>query len=371
MKLTRRLLSYLNRVFDKDPVQFLALRLSYTGGTMSWSIEDAVLRTTVHGGVGHNLEVDLSQYTVATLANYLAMQPGYSILALDTSDLAQLSARVLLDGGADIASSNGDHLYGYTSILFSYLEAMASELALARIQLGEMLKQMSTKTAEETWLDELGGYYGVPRLAGEVDASYGPRIIAEVLRPRGNNVAIALAIKAYTGQDSTVVDVVEYTSGAATFNGAVNFSGGITYSGGGLGTPRYGLFDVRYGYDLINGAGDINTFAATVRDLIGRLRDAGTHLRALTLTGSVMNDDADPPTDGVMTLAAGVSLTDTMDAPTEASVMNADAQFADSLTAPGDTSGLGLDVSYNYVYDGFRSYDGAITYSGTVISETL
>src|SRR3546814_4396237 len=84
---------------------------------------------------------------------------------------------------------------------------------------------MSTKTAQGEWLDELGGYYGVPRIQGENDASYGPRIIAEVLRPRGNNVAMEAAIKVYTGQDAKVTDVTLYGDPFPRYDATIRYDG--------------------------------------------------------------------------------------------------------------------------------------------------
>src|SRR3546814_8641630 len=159
MRLTQKLLSFLNRVFDKDPGRFLALRLRYDGG-MTWRVEDGYRHTTVSGGSGEDLAVDLSQYRIADLIIHLAAQPGYEIAYGDQTELSVLSALTLLDASGDIDLSNGDHLYAYTSVLWSYYEANAKELQLAGAQIPEAIAQMSTKTAQGDWLDGLGGYYG-------------------------------------------------------------------------------------------------------------------------------------------------------------------------------------------------------------------
>jgi len=357
MRLTQKLLSFLNRVFDKDPAQFLALRLQYDGG-MVWQVADGSLTTTVTGGSGHSLTVDLSQYSVAQLANFLGTQQGYSVAYVDRSELSALSALVLIDGGSDIALSNGDHLYGYTSELWSYMEAQSSELETAEAQIGEMLNQMSTVTASNEWLDELGSYYVVPRLQGELDSQYGPRIIAEVLRPRGNNVAMEAAIKVYTGQNAKVTDVTLYGATFPLYNGAITRNSAYHYNASRV--PLYGLFDVEYGYDLING-GDITAFQQTVRDLINRLRDAGTHLRSLLLTGSMLADSLTPPTDGgQLSITVGAAFSDALSAPTDSVSTGAVtiAPMADTLTVPLD--GLGLVVTTQYRYNSVRKYNGAI-----------
>lgn len=368
MKLTQTLLGYLHRVFNKDPAQFLALRLQYAGG-LTWQVADGVLTTVVTGGVGQNLSVDLSQYTLSGLALYLAGQAGYEIVYVDETGLSVQSSLILIDGSNDISLSNGDHLYGYTSVLWSYLEAASSELEEAQTQIGNMLLQMSTTTGSGEWLDVIGSYYGVPRLSGELDPSYGPRIIAEVLRPRGNNVAIEAAINAYTGQAVTVTDVVLYTPQFPLYDGAILRDGSHVY--GTTGKPIYGLFDVTYGYDLING-GDISTFEQTITDLINRLRDAGTHLRALVLSGSMLADSLVAPTDTGFSLAIGALFADDLTAPTDGLVFDASsiAPFSDALTAPADDESL--TIVYGYTYGGLRSYNSVILHmGGKTVTESI
>jgi len=370
MRLTQKLLSYLNRVFDKDPGKFLALRLQYEGGGMTWRIEDGVLYTTVTGGPGSDLVVDLSQYRLADLMFYLASQPGYEIAYGVQGSAAQVSALALMDGEGDISRSNGDHLYAYTSLLWAYMEAVASELKLAAAQIPEALKQMSTRTAEGEWLDELGGYYGVPRIQGEPDVSYGPRIIAEVLRPRGNNVAMEAAIKVYTGQDAKVTDVTLYGPVFPLHDATIFYNGAYNYDADAF--PYYGLFDVEYDYDFING-GDITQFQSIVREVIDRLRDAGTHLRSLLLRGSDMSDSLTPPTDGgPVEWQVGADLDDTLPDPDDPDfgMSSTMAGIDDTLAAPDDEGEL--TVSYNYQYNGIRYFNGQVFFlGGQVVTESV
>lgn len=361
MKLTNKLLSFLHRVFDKDPAPFLALRLRYDGAGMTWKVDGARLTTIPVGGTGTPLSIDLTQYTLGELINHLADQVGYSVEYADRSELSLMGASVLMDAAGDQNRSNGDHLYGYTNVLWSYLEANARELEEASNQIDQMLLQMSTKTASDVWLDELGGYYGVPRLQGEQDASYGRRIIAEVLRPRGNNVAIEAAIQAYTGQVTKVTDVTLNSPLAPLFNAADNFNGVKFYNSTSL--PIYGLFDVEYGYDILGG-GDVSAFAQIIRDLIGRLRDAGTHLRALSLTGSLLQDTATDPTDeSSMPLGLSSALADEAAAPDEA-ISGAIGLSVMSETAPTAAEAVDLLYATNYRYNGVRTFNGHIPYAG-------
>lgn len=367
MKFTQKLLKYLHKVFDKDPHEFLAIRLQYQGG-MTWQVSDGFLYTTVTGGPGQSLSIDLSRYTLAELVDYLSTQSGYSVLYSDMSILSTLKSLVLMDGSNDITLSNGDHLYGYTNVLWSYMDAQSNELEQAQAQIGQMLNQMSTTTASDEWLDLLGGYYGVPRISGELDSSYGPRIIAEVLRPRGNNVAIEMAIQTYTGQLATVTDVTLYGPTAPLYNGAITRNSAHTYSA--TAVPIYGLFDVQYGYDLING-GDVAAFTQTVKDLVNRMRDAGTHMRSLSLMGSALTDESTPPTDLPIAFSSGVSLTDTLTAPADAfGTASVISPFSDTLTVPTDAESL--TIVYGYKYNSVRHYNGAIFRTGGLtLTESL
>ncbi len=268
MNLTKRLLSYLHRVFDKDPAPFLALRLNCDGSGMTWAVSNGRLTTTPVGGTAAPLSVDLTQYTVASLAGYLTAQTGYTVSYFDATQLSLLGAAVLMDGSGNVAQSNGDHLYGYTSVLWSYMEANAVELKAAEAQIGNMLLQMSTTTAEDIWLDELGGYYKVPRNQGELDAQYGPRIIAQVLRPLGNNVAIESALRVIN--NGLPVSVDDYDT-------IVNNS--------------YGQFDVNMTVSLeFLAVAAYATLLLSITDTIDKMRDAGTFLRRIAILTGVHAD---------------------------------------------------------------------------------
>lgn len=366
MKLTQQLLSFLNRVFDKDPKAFVAMRLQYDG-EMSWSVSDQVLTTEVSGGPGAGLAVDLTQYTLSTLAEYLAGQAGYTVVYIDPSR-ADLSATVLLDGGANQLDSNGDHLTGYTSLLWAFLEAKAVELGAAENAVAAAPGMLNVVDGQGMWLDEVGSYYGVERNAGEPDGQYGPRIIAEALRPRLNNIAIENAIQVYTGQAAQVVDVIVYNGAIPLYDSSIVYDGTHIHDGGS--SPAYGLFDVSYGYDLING-GDPTTFLTTVRQIVERLRAAGTHLRALALQASSLTDGLTPPTDQsqvVLEADLGDALTPPEDAYSYMPISL--GALVDALTAPDDP--MSITVTYDYAFDGVRSYDGTIRYvGGTAAPESL
>jgi hypothetical protein len=301
-----KLLNRLTRKYDRSPAPILGLRLSYMNGGMTWAIADDVLTTNVVGGIGSGLTIDLSQYTLSTLATYLASQPGYVVLYLDQSPLAFLSGLALIESSGDINTSNGDHIYVATNPNWAYMSACSAELDFIRQQIDYAPREMATTTADSEWLDLIGSYYAVPRSLNELDSEYGPRIPAEVILPRQNNVAIEIALQAATGQPATVTNAVVYGNPEPRFDGATRFDGSHLFNASAQ--RIFNLFDVAIGYDLL---GSLNPagFMTSVRNQIDRLRAAGTHLRNLTLTSSsVMSDFVNPPTDSLVEQLLSLSL---------------------------------------------------------------
>lgn len=336
MKLTRKLLARLNRPFNTDPEPFVALRVDYDG-QMTWTVAEGVLTFAVTGGSGASLSYDLSAVTLSQIVGSLAAQRGYTVGYLDP-ERAGLSGLVLMDGTGTPSQSNGNALFGYTSLLWGLFESFARPLQAAADQIPQAIGQLCTKTASGAWLDLLGSYFKVIRRTGELDPQYGPRIAAEVVRPMSNNIAIEAAIEEYTGQACTVDDVTIYQGVFPVYDGTIHYDAAYNYNT--VGTPHYGLFDVSVVYDLLNG-GDISDFLAAVQSIVARVRAAGTHLRALALGGGTpLSDDFTPPTDTVSTLHAGAAFTETATAPTEtfAPMFGALAGFSDTLTAPSDVA---------------------------------
>lgn len=367
MSFLQRLLGSLNRPFNKDPRPFLALRFRYDG-SMAWAVRDGVLSTNVSGGSGHVLSVDLSGYSVASLALYLGMQPGYSVAYVDGSALASLSALVLVEATGNPDLSNGDHLYGYQNANWSVLSAAAEHLRLASAAIVALPAMMSTKTAVAEWLDYLGGFYAVARRWGEADLQYGPRIIASVLQPRSNNVAMEAVLTKITGQTCAVTDVVLY-GGALKFDGSVHFDGSETFNA--VAVPVYGLFDVATGYDIL-GASDPSGFLSLVQDTLSTLRAAGTRLRSLSLSGSALSDTAAGPTDQAAPATVALSVSDAAETPADATSMLpvSVAGIVDTAAAPSDADML--SVSYSTQFNGTRHFDGGFQFgAGLTVAETL
>jgi hypothetical protein len=192
----QRLLKYPHSaVFDLSPASELAFRLQHPSGA-SWVIADRVLTATAGAlTVTH----DLRQYTVGGLAAALVTD-GFTVESL-SSKFSGMSAVVLVEGSGNQSLSNGDHITGFTSILWVLLSGYANEVLAADEQVRQALLQMVIGTAEGEWLDLWAALYGVPRLPLEPDAALRARIPLEAFRARNNARAIELAIRDATGFD--------------------------------------------------------------------------------------------------------------------------------------------------------------------------
>jgi hypothetical protein len=182
-------------VFDKDPDARLALRLRHSAGA-TWSIGDEVLSATA-AGVTHTYALD--QLTVQGLASRLVTD-GFQVADVN-ADFASLSALVLVEGAGDQGLSNGDHVQGFTSLLWALYGGYARQALDMRSAVREALLQMVMPTASGEWLDLWGTLYNVPRKNGEHDADLIERIPREAFRIRVNGIAIEQAIKDETGLD--------------------------------------------------------------------------------------------------------------------------------------------------------------------------
>lgn len=362
MKLTQRLLSYLYRAIDGDPEAFTAFRLSSSAGVLSWEVADKVLTVSINGAVDRTFALD--GMTVSGLAAAL-VSAGYRVSEVATGALGARSAAVLIDGAGSVSSLNGDRLQGYQSLTWAFLDACALALQGLKDTAAAAPDQMSTVTAEGEWLDELGSYYAVPRLAGESDAAYAPRIIAEVIAPKSNNVAIEAAVYRAFGQQATVTDVRLWGPAFPLLNGAINLDGSHTLNA--TVTPIYGLFDVTVGYDFESGPA-VDAFLAQMLGFVGRIRAAGTHLRALNMAGGAVSDvvaeayDPDP-----LAFAMAVALDDAPDVPgDDTSVMSGTmTDLADAID-PVWADDAAITLNYATALNGLRRLDGAVPLSSGV-----
>ena len=277
MRLTPILIGFLNRVFNKSPKQFLAFTLDYRG-PMVWAIADQVLTTTVQGGAGVSLSVDLTQYTLAALVAFLAAQTGYTS-TLGAGANGALSACVLIDGTNSPALPNGDLIYGYGSILWALMDAAAVELQTAEAQVAAAPLMMQTTTGQGFWLDVLGALFGVQRGIGELDPSYGPRIITQTLRPCSNNFAIAITLEASIGYPCDVIDSAA-DAPSLQYNGLINWVGDPYYFDS-TADALYGVFDVFVHTGASLSATQFAAVVVKIQAILGSMRAGGTFVRVI------------------------------------------------------------------------------------------
>ncbi|MBI1207464.1 MAG: hypothetical protein GC191_09285 [Azospirillum sp.] len=190
-----RLAGRLNRVFDKTPQKVLALRVRSDGG-LAWLIAADVL-TVSRPGLA-DLALDLADVTLAELRDVL-LDAGCDIVHEADGATLALSALTLLDGWGDQDVSNGDHLYAYSSLLWSWLDAVGRELGDAKDSIVEMLQNMTLTTSHTEWTDMWGAYFNCVRRPAESDSALSDRIAYELRRARSNPVAMRASIKHILG----------------------------------------------------------------------------------------------------------------------------------------------------------------------------
>jgi len=193
-----------------DPERILSLRVRNQQGLV-WVISGYNL--TIHSNVvgwdgsidwngfyafgATTTEYDLATLTIGQLSDALVAD-GHLIAYSDPS-LLTLSAMALIDGSGDQDSSNGDHLYIYTSPFWTLMSAYGEALTIANADVDFGLTQMDLRQCIGEWADVWGVLFGVPRLVNELDADYITRIVAESFRIRVSPLAIEDAVFAATG----------------------------------------------------------------------------------------------------------------------------------------------------------------------------
>lgn len=191
-----KLLRYPHRaVFDTSAISSAVIRFDDYDGDLKWRISESVLEVDFGGIVRY---FDLAGATVAQVVERLRMEQ-ISAQVVD-SDFSPLSGMVLVADGTDFRSDR-DPIYGFSSLLWVLFYAYAKQVALARYQTVQALRQMVITQAGDEWLDLWGTLYSVDREAGERDRDYAPRIPREAFRLRVNALAIEQAIFDATGWD--------------------------------------------------------------------------------------------------------------------------------------------------------------------------
>lgn len=332
-----KLLSNLPVAFNTDPDRFLGLKLAHTSVLFRWEVVDYKLNG--YDGNERLFSINLFGMTFSDLFGQLNTVPGLSfssqttdlqypavniipasgnqileklkeslqsiadfLYSLGGNDYSNPAYGLLVNASSGIANVNLSEsdvgsIYAHRLMLMKLLDPMAAELSQAQLAVTAALDQMSIPTADGEWLDEWGNFCNTPRIPGESDASYWPRIIVEVLRPRANNIAIAMAIKEAFGQNVEVHDVIVWDHPVWKFDGTVLLDGSHTLSASSA--VRYGLFDVVVGYDLENGGSQLE-FSNAIKAFVNRFRAAGTQLRTLALSGVNLSDDVPASSDAAL-----------------------------------------------------------------------
>lgn len=367
MRLTEKLLRFIYSALNKAPEEFVAFRVRSAVGEFSYSIADYRIVCRVDGV--QVFSANLGDHTLLSLAQALGSLTGCSIVYRADPETMSVSARVLLDGARSQSQSNGDCLYAYSSLLWVYLESVSVELSAANDAVSAMIDQLSLKSADGYWLEYWGEHFGVRRKDGEDDAAYSQRIVVEVLRPRGNNKAIEVALFERFGQVATVVDAPRRRSQTNLFNGFNSFNGVKLYDA--TDDVYYGLFDVVVGYNLEGGASP-NAFAADVRAFVERFRDAGTHLQSLLLSSSSLEDAYQLSATESLSASLSLPLTDSFAAPADSSYSFSGAfgMFTDSFQGGSDSASA--SIAYATAYDSLRTFNGVAKFnSGLTLAESL
>ncbi len=130
------LLQNLPGFFDRDPQAELALRVRHPAG-LRWQVDRADILTLSPAGLPDTV-IELRLITLGALVTALQAL-GFEV-PYSNADLAARQASILLPGSGNQNSSNGDHLYGFRSILWAHLKALDLELGTADLALAAMLR---------------------------------------------------------------------------------------------------------------------------------------------------------------------------------------------------------------------------------------
>jgi hypothetical protein len=166
-------------------------------------------------------------------------------------------------------------------LLWAVVQPPATALETAGTDAQAAIDEIHLDRAAGEYLDlHADDYYGVTRKTGESDAVYLARLIATVIKPHSNNVAIQIALAQYLDVDAGLIQVVDanigelggrgYLDGTWTLNGARWLNGHQK-----PGYPLNAQFDV-----YIDASVTIAS-VTTVKSLINQFKAAGTHLRYL------------------------------------------------------------------------------------------
>jgi len=144
----------------------IAMQVGYEGTTATMTIASGVLSTTVLGGAGADLSINLNEFaTISDLAEYIASQPGYYAQALVGS--TQLNPLLLDDVAAiGICTSNNFRPGRIKKAMYNFENALVSSQLVDFV--ASALAGLPAETAAAAFL--VGGAKGATAPATIVDA---------------------------------------------------------------------------------------------------------------------------------------------------------------------------------------------------------
>lgn len=185
--------SSLPAYFNTDPVPAQGITLAYTGTSATVTIANGSLTTSVNGGTGTNLSLDLTQYTLTQLVTAINASSGYTATLLGPTTTSAL----LLIETSNTPITSTVSLAITTSMLYKIMIPVAVEMYKAKTAIDSALLEQILFKADDGWIDYWGYIYGdITRNSGESDTAYAARIIAEVTRNRLSIRAIQDAVLA-------------------------------------------------------------------------------------------------------------------------------------------------------------------------------
>lgn len=184
---------------DKDAHAVPAFTLTYNGTSATVTIQTKTLTTSIDGGTGVALSVNLANYTIATLVTFLNAQTGYTA-SLTVGESGTASAISLIEVIAQPLSAEPVTLSQFTNPNWLIWMPILWQLQLAQINLQNALNELYVMTGDSGFLDFWGRVYGnVARDLNETDNAYAVRIMTEATRPRLTALALEEAVLNETG----------------------------------------------------------------------------------------------------------------------------------------------------------------------------
>jgi hypothetical protein len=359
------LLGRLYRAMSSDARPRAAMRIWHpTGG--QWSIRDATLTLQPLAEPRPDPTI-IPLAPPATLASIAAavLAAGWRVDDLPP-ELRDRGAIALLDQ----EPTTTGYLIAHDSLLWAIFTAYAAALDEAASVANSLPAQVRTDTATGPWPDYHGEFFGVPRLPGEPDDTYTRRIVAEVLRPKSNNIAMAGIISRVIEQQASVIDVTSYGPVVPSYDGTIDHDG--TYTHNASEKAIKGLFDVIVPFDLL-GNTDPVTFQAAIIAQVERLRAAGTHLRDIVLAAGGIFDTADGPEDGdIENITLSTALTESAAGPADTALPIAAALAATEPADGAEDTGASITQAWSHTLNGTWTLNGTRPLSsGELLTDAL